>query len=159
MTKPCRAGLSDGTITTPKDALLAMGSKILLSSNQSVGSTRLPVWAVILEEHRRQFELLGDRSGASMPMKPAPGSPDDMKVTTGVFTVTVTRMLTVRLVSAAPRGHRIQREAARCNSRHRELPVAACGGCQPTKEPHQGESRSELGRHGDAICGRQRSRG
>ena len=80
MTKLCRAGLSDGTITTPKDALLAMGSKILLSSTQSVGSTRLPVWDVILEEHRRQFELLGDRSGASMPMKPAAGSPEDMKV-------------------------------------------------------------------------------
>ena len=45
----------------------------------------------------------------------------------GDFTVTVTRMLTVRLVFAAPRGHRIRRAEAQRNGHHRELPVAGCG--------------------------------
>jgi len=79
MTTTCRTGLSDGTITTPKAALLAMGSTILLSS-KSVGSTRLEPWDVVLEEHRRQSKLLVHRSGSSMPMKATESSPDNAEV-------------------------------------------------------------------------------
>ena len=84
MTAKCRTGLSDGTITTPRAALLAMGSTILLSS-KSVGPTRLEPWAVVLEEHRRQFELLGHRSGSSMPMKATESSPDNAEVSPAIL--------------------------------------------------------------------------
>ena len=84
MTTTCRTGLSDGTITTPKAALLAMGSTILLSS-KSVGPTRLEPWDVVLEEHRRQSKLLGHRSGSSMPMKATESSPDNAEVSPAIL--------------------------------------------------------------------------
>ena len=84
MTTKCRTGLSDGTITTPKAALLAMGSTILLSS-KSVGPTRLEPWDVVLEEHRRQSELLGHRSGSSMPMKATESSPVNAEVSPAIL--------------------------------------------------------------------------
>ena len=80
MNPQCKAGLRNGTITTPSAGLRAMGSKILLETPESGSSTLRPPFDVACDEYLRQSALFGERSGSSMPMMPTDSSPEDKKV-------------------------------------------------------------------------------